>query len=106
MTEGGNNLLKGTAKQNILQVIFGVTALVFGLLYIFQMNEASMKAYTIRDLEDKRLTLSHDSDRLLTEIDRLRSLASISDRQAFLGMVEPVAVKYLKISSNEVALVK
>jgi hypothetical protein len=65
-----------------------------------------MKAYTIRDLENQRQTLAHDSDRLLTEIDRLRSLASISDRQAFLGMVEPVQVKYMKITSNEVALGK
>lgn len=94
------------ARQNLLQAFFGVVALVFGLLYVFQMNEASMKAYTIRDLENKRQTMAHDSDRLLTEIDRLRSLASISDREAFLGMVEPAKVKYMKITSNEVALGK
>ncbi|MFA5946910.1 MAG: hypothetical protein WC813_02695 [Patescibacteria group bacterium] len=104
MSEGGNNFLGSAAKQKMLQALFGIVALVFGLLYVFQMNEASMKAYTIRDLENQRQSLAHDSDRLLTEIDRLRSLASISDRQAFLGLVEPVEVKYMKISSNEVAL--
>jgi hypothetical protein len=106
MSEGGNNFLGSSAKQKVLQGFFGIVALVFGFLYVFQMNEASMKAYTIRDLENQRQTLAHDSDRLLTEIDRLRSLASISDRQAFLGMVEPAQVKYMKITSNEVALGK
>jgi hypothetical protein len=106
MSEGGTTLLGSSAKQKMLQAFFGIVAVVFGLLYVFQMNEASMKAYTIRDLENTRQSLAHDSDRLLTEIDRLRSLASISDREAFLGMVEPVAVKYMKMSSNEVALGK
>ncbi len=106
MTEGGNNLFVSNIRQQALQIFFGLVAVVFGFLYVFQMNEASMKAYTIRDLENQRQALAHDSDRLLTEIDRLRSLASISDRQAFLGMVEPVQVKYMKIASHEVALGK
>ena len=106
MSEGGTHFFGSTFKQNILQAFFAIVAVVFGFLYVFQMNEASMKAYTIRDLENQRLELAHDSDRLLTEIDRLRSLSSIGEREAFLGMVEPAAVKYMKISSNEVALGK
>jgi hypothetical protein len=106
MSDGGKTLVTRLISQNILQGFFIALSLTFGILYVFQMNEASMKAYTIRDLENNRENLTRESDRLLAEVDRLRSLKSISEREAFLGMVEPVAVKYLKIPSSEVALGK
>jgi len=97
--------MKEGGKKSV-QVLSIAMAAVFGVLYVFQMNSASMKAYTIRDLESHRRELVRDEDRLLTEVDRLRSLSSISEREAFLGMVAPEQVKYVKISNNEVALGK
>lgn len=97
MSEGGKKSIQ------LLSIAF---AAVFGVLYVFQMNSASMKAYTIRDLESRRRELVRDEDRLLTEVDRLRSLSSIAERQAFLGLVQPEHVKFIKVSTSEVALGK
>jgi hypothetical protein len=91
-------------NPNVIKVVSIALAIVFGLLYVAQMNESSMRGYAIRDLEAKKRELIQGNDKLLTEIDRLRSLASISERQTFLQMVKAEKVEYVKVSRTDVAL--
>ena len=78
--------------------------LTFGVLYVIQVNTASTKGFTLRDLEENNRVLQQENERLAAEIDRLRSLASVTERQAFLGLVKLQNVSYLKVTSSDVAL--
>lgn len=78
--------------------------IAFAVLYVVQVNTASTKGFAMRDLEQNNQGLRQDNDKLSAEIDRLRSLASVSERQAFLGLVKLQNVSYLKVTSSEVAL--
>jgi hypothetical protein len=89
---------------NVIKVVSIALAIVFGVMYVVQMNQASMKGYAIRDLEKDQRNLIRENDRLSGEIDRLRSLSSIEERQAFLGMVAPASIEYIKVKNQEVAL--
>jgi hypothetical protein len=84
-------------------VVMGLTV-AFGVLYIVQVNTASTKGFATRDLEKGNQELRQDNDRLAAEIDRLRSLSSVEERETFLGLVKVNDVTYLKAGSNEVAL--
>jgi hypothetical protein len=89
---------------NVIKVVSIALAVVFGVLYIIQMNQASMKGYAMRDLENSQRNLIRENDKLGSEIDRLRSLSSIEERQAFLGLVPPSKIEYIKVKNQEVAL--
>lgn len=91
---------------NAIQVVSVALVLVFGVLYLIQMNEASMRGYAMRDLEERRRELVRENDKLLTEIDRLRSLESISERQTFLGLVKAEKIEYVKATRSDVAFGK
>ncbi len=78
--------------------------LAFGVLYVIQVNAASTKGFTMRDLENNNLELRQENDKLAAEVDRLRSLASVSEREAFLGLVKLQNVSYIKAGNQEVAL--
>lgn len=98
------NFAAKAMNTNVLKLVAIALAVVFGVLYVVQMNDAVMKTYTMRDLQDESRELTRENDRLSGEVDRLRSLTSINERQAFLGMVEPVKVEYIKMTSGDIAL--
>lgn len=89
---------------NVIKVIAIALTLVFGVMYIAQMNAASMKGYAMRDLEENVRSLAQTNDRLSVEIDRLRSLSSIHERETFLGLVPVDQVEYVQMTSANVAL--
>lgn len=89
---------------NVIKVVAIALAIVFGVMYVAQMNSASMKGYAMRDLENDGRSLTQENDRLHGEVDRLRSLASIHEREAFLGMVPVDHVEYVAATGTNVAL--
>jgi hypothetical protein len=102
-TLGGN--LKGVLHdKRVLRVFMLALTLAFGVLYVVQVNAASTKGFTMRDLERANRELGGENDKLAAEIDRLRSLSSVSEREAFLGLVKLQNVTYIKAGSSEVAL--
>ncbi len=103
-TEKSATIAMRLIHPNVIKVVSIALAIVFGIMYVVQMNQASMKGYAMRDLEKDQRNLVRENDRLSGEIDRLRSLSSIEERQAFLGMVAPTSVEYIKVKNQEVAL--
>jgi cell division protein FtsB len=90
--------------QRVMRVFMLALTLAFGVLYVIQVNAASTKGFTMRDLENNNLELRQENDKLAAEVDRLRSLASVSEREAFLGLVKLQNVSYIKAGNQEVAL--
>lgn len=90
-------------KKVIKIFLFGFT-LALAVLYVIQVNTASTKGFAMRDLQQNNQVLKQDNEKLSAEIDRLRSLASVSERQAFLGLVKLQNVSYLTVTSSEMAL--
>src|SRR5262245_59755582 len=78
--------------------------IALGVLYIIQVNSASIKGFTLRDLERDNQGLRQDNDKLAAEIDSLRSLSSISERETFLGLVKLNNPIYIKAGNDDVAL--
>lgn len=85
-------------------VILGLI-LAFGLSYIVQVNTASTKGYVMRTYVERNDAVRQENDRLSAEIDRLRSLSSIEEREMFLGLVKLQDVRYVSAEHPEVALV-
>ena len=92
------------SDQRVLRVFMLALTLAFGILYVVQVNAASTKGFMMRDLEQNNQDLRRENDKLSAEIDRLRSLASVSERETFLGLVKLQNVTYIKASADEVAL--
>lgn len=90
--------------QRVLRVFMLALTLAFGILYVVQVNAASTKGFTMRDLERANQELRRENDKLAAEIDRLRSLASVSERETFLGLVKLQNVTYIQAGNSEVAL--
>ena len=91
-------------NQRVLRVFMLALTLAFGILYVVQVNAASTKGFTMRDLERSNQSLRRDNDKLAAEINRLRSLSSVSERETFLGLVKLENVTYIKAGNGEVAL--
>ena len=100
----GEKIYTAVRDQRVLRVFMVALTLAFGVLYVVQVNAASTKGFTMRDLENNNQALQQDNEKLAAEIDRLRSLSSVSERQAFLGLVKLQNVSYLKAGTGEVAL--
>lgn len=90
--------------RRAMRVILLALTMAFGVLYVVQVNAASTKGFAMRDLERTNRELRQENDRLAAEIDRLRSLASVSERETFLGLVKLSNVTYIKVGDGEVAL--
>lgn len=88
----------------VLRVFMLALSIAFGVLYVVQVNAASTKGFTMRDLERANQELRRENDKLAAEIDRLRSLSSVSEREAFLGLVKLQNVSYVQVGNSEVAL--
>lgn len=103
MTGGGiwRHLISNEKTWRVL--VLGLI-LAFGILYIIQVNAASTKGYMMRDFIEANESLRQENDRLAAEIDRLRSLSSIEEREVFLGLTKITNVKYISVQSPEVAL--
>lgn len=90
--------------KRVLRLFMLSLTLAFGILYVIQVNAASTKGFTLRDLEQANQELRRENDKLAAEIDRLRSLASVSERESFLGLVKLSNVTYIQAGKAEVAL--
>lgn len=71
---------------------------VLGLFFIIQTNEASLRGYKIRELEDKRNKLILENQTLNVEILRLKSLGILGDNKE-LKLVPPQKIDYLAPTS-------
>ena len=87
-------------------VLAGAAFLLLLTAYIVQVNASSTKAYALRDAELHHEELLRSQDRLVAEIDRLRSLSSVMERQAFLDLVPVQQISYITRSSSDTVALK
>lgn len=100
----GGKMTAVLQDRRVLRIFMLALTLAFGILYVVQVNAASTKGFTMRDLERSNQELRRENDKLSAEIDRLRSLASVSERESFLGLVKLQNVTYIRAGASEVAL--
>lgn len=106
MTVQGGNVSKFAwiKSPKFMHAMTAGFMIAFGVLYIGQVNAAATKGYAIRDLERKNEVIRQEQERLEVEIARLRSLDSVTTREAFLGLKKIDDVKYVSVGSHAVAL--
>lgn len=73
----------------------GVIFLTLLTGYIIEVNASSTKAYALRDAQRHHEELLHAHDRLVAEIDHLRSLSSVMERKAFLDLQPVQHISYI-----------
>lgn len=99
-----------TFFQKISPSAYIVFASVIFLLllvgYIMQVNASSTKAYALRDAQRHHEELVHANDRLVAEIDRLRSLSSVIERKAFLDLQPVQQISYIASSTSDAVALK
>ncbi len=88
-------------NSRLLHVVVIAITLSMGVSYVVQVNAASTKGFLMRDLEESNQALKQEQDRLEAEIDRLRSLSSISERQSFLGLIKMNEATYISVEEGE-----
>lgn len=103
MSEGGNKFRAWIANPRVLNSITVGFIVALGVLYIGQVNASAAKALAVRDLEDQQAALRVEAQRLDAQIDQLRSLDSVMQRQQFLGLVDVQKTSYIRSSSGSVA---
>lgn len=104
MFTSGGKISAVLHDKRVLRVFMVALTIAFGVLYVVQVNAASTKGFTMRDLEKYNQELRQENEKLAAEVDRLRSLASVSEREAFLGLIKINQVTYIKARNTEVAL--
>jgi cell division protein FtsB len=104
MFTSGGKIKAVLHNERALRVFMMALTLAFGVLYVVQVNAASTKGFTVRDLEQTNQDMRQENEKLAAEIDRLRSLASVSERETFLGLIKVNDISYIKAGNGAVAL--
>lgn len=92
-------------SSRMVRSLSAAIALSCAIGYVTQVHAAAFEGYALRDAQERNDALIEEIDGLTGEIDRLRSLASVEQRQVFLGLVPAPRVEYLlPPSAPEVAL--
>jgi cell division protein FtsL len=94
-------LFKKKTKSDPTQILqFNVLILalimVFGFLYLFQINSLGTKGYEIRQLEQKIKILQVDNKALQLQSSNLSSITKIQKDAETLNMVPATEVTYIK----------
>jgi hypothetical protein len=94
------------SASTVQLIVAGGIFLVLLAGYIMQVNASSTKAYALRDAQNHHEELVRANDRLAAEIDRLRSLSSVMERQAFLDLVPVRDIAYIFDDQSETVAIK
>jgi len=97
------SLLNFSFKKKHISLIIISLIIVFGVLYLLQMNQMAVKGYKIKDLENRAQELQESNKKLRLKIDEAQSLSYIQDRVADMGMVNMDRVDYVSIGVSAVA---
>lgn len=100
-----NDLELGTRKRTIgreikigplsLQFITVIILAALALLYLAQSTQSASKNYKVRELEDKKIILQEENERLEIESTRLKSLNEIKNKTQDMQLQENNTVNYL-----------
>jgi hypothetical protein len=87
---------------------YGVTALVivFGVMYLGQINSMATRGYELKALELKRAELSKANKELEVKAAQAQSTENILSKIEALNLVKVSNVSYISATSTSVALAK
>ena len=81
-----------------------VMIILFSVLYFAKSSALATRGYDIGDLENKIESLQQDNQKIEFEIANYRSIRSIENRLARLGMVEADNIEYANMLSPTFAM--
>ena len=88
-------------KMNFYVIALGI---VFGLLYIWQVNALATVGYEMRDLEVTASELKESNQQLSIQVTEAQSTARIMERLEEMDMVPVGNISYIKKTGSDVAL--
>lgn len=99
----GRRLPQGIVAWNLL---FLVLTLVFGCMYIVQVNRATAKGYALRAVEKRVESLQTEQVLLQDKIANVSSLQSLTTKAAELGFHPAEGLEFVNIVGSSYALAR
>lgn len=87
-----------------LKILSVSVTVTLGVLYIWQVNVAATRGFTMRDLEQGIHSLELENDRLSMEVARLQSIDSVTNRIQMLGLRPVQTIEYVTPGVGSVAI--
>lgn len=108
---GDNMNIQGTFKTmrssffrlNFWRIALALATVTLGVLYIWQVNVAATRGFSMRDLERDIEELQLDNDRLQMDVAHLQSTQSVTTRMKMLGLTQVSSIEYVT-SNGSVAI--
>lgn len=89
---------------NWLTFLLVSATIVLGVLYIWQVNVAATRGFTMRDLDREIEELRLENDRLNMDVAHLRSADSVTTRMKMLGLRPVQTIEYVTPGGGSVAI--
>lgn len=96
-------MLTRLSQSLVLRLAVFTSVVVFGVGYIVAMSNVSTKGYEMRSVERDIVTMKEDNQKLRLEIAQHRSLHSIQNRIATIGLVPVEGITYVSLEGTSVA---
>jgi cell division protein FtsL len=93
-------------SANWFTTLIVVVAMVLGVLYIWQVNIAATRGFTMRDLDQEIAKLSQENERLQVQITKLQSVDSVATRMQMLGLRDIGSIEYVDSEGGSVAIAR
>lgn len=90
------------AKQRSINKLLFLTLIVFGVLYLIQINFLATRGYVIKDLEKKIVSVKKENSALNMKILEAQGLGSLQAKMNNLGLVRSERISY--IAGHDVGL--
>jgi len=96
---------KTTGRLNLRRVNIGLFVFIFafGLFYLFNISDLTVKGFALRELKTQATTLASEKLEKEEKVNALQSYYSLNSRTAKLNMVAVDNIEYLKSLNPVVA---
>lgn len=93
-----------TKRKLVISLIFLI--IVFGFLYILQINNSTSKGYKIRSLKNQISELGEINKSYQVNISNLKSINFLQSKTEGLKMVKAQGIEYLAFPTTSVVVIK
>lgn len=90
--------------KRAVRVTLFVMTLVLGVVYFIQITEASARGVELKQLSEKKSSLSGDTYRIELNIAEESSAQNLQKRVSELGLTSADKIEYVKADDNSVAV--
>lgn len=89
---------EGASRINLKGIFLALVLLVFGIVYLVQVNTISTKGYDIKKLQQKLSDLKETNKRLELEVSSTKAIQNLETTVKSLNLVPSGAIKYVNQS--------